>query len=50
MERNLFYEELSKMTRSILMEHCIQRITLNKYAHVLPGDADKAITHLPNLR
>ena len=36
-------------TVSILMGHNSAKMTLDRYAHVLPGDADKAIEKLPSL-
>jgi len=36
-------------TVSLLMGHSSAKMTLDKYAHVIPGDSDKAIAHLPDL-
>lgn len=36
-------------TVSMLMGHASAKMTLDKYAHVIPGDTDKAIEHLPDL-
>lgn len=36
-------------TVSLLMGHSSAKMTLDRYAHVIPGDSDKAIAHLPDL-
>ncbi|MGE4442396.1 MAG: tyrosine-type recombinase/integrase [Desulfomicrobium sp.] len=36
-------------TVSLLMGHSSAKMTLDRYAHVIPGDSDRAISHLPDL-